>query len=118
MRIMLKAKIHRATVTDANINYEGSITIDPDLLDAADMLAGEQTHVFDIQNGERFVTYIMLGERGRGEIIVNGAAARKVAVGDKVIILTYAMLDETAARIHVPKLVWVDGNNRIARKSG
>jgi aspartate 1-decarboxylase len=112
---MLNGKIHRATVTNANIDYEGSITIDPDLLDAANMLPHEMTHVFDVNNGERFVTYIIEGKRGSGEIVVNGAAARKVAVGDKVIILTFAQVEDAAARSHVSRLVYVDAANRITR---
>lgn len=115
MRVMLKGKIHRATITDANLAYEGSITIDPDLLDAAEMLPYEQAHVFDINNGERLVTYIIEGERGKGEIVLNGAAARRVVVGDKVIIVTYVTSDEEAARSHKPSIVLVDEKNRPQR---
>lgn len=116
MRSMLKSKIHRATVTGANILYEGSITIDPVLLEAADMLPGEQVHVFDVENGERFITYIMKGRRGSGEIVVNGAAARKVSVGDKVIIVTYAFMDDAAARECTPLIVLVDESNAIKER--
>jgi aspartate 1-decarboxylase len=115
MRVMLKGKIHRATVTDANLAYEGSITIDPDLLDAAGMLPYEQVHVFDINNGERLVTYIIEGERGKGEMVINGAAARRVAVGDKVIVVTYETMDGEAARTHKPRVVRVDEQNRPLR---
>lgn len=115
MRVMLKGKIHRATVTDANLNYEGSITIDPDLLDAAGMLPYEQVHVFNINNGERLVSYIIEGQRGKGEIVLNGAAARKVAVGDKVIIVTYVTVDEAAARSHKPSIVLMDERDRPKR---
>ena len=117
MRFMLKGKIHRATVTDADIAYDGSIGIDPDLLEAADMLSGEQAHVLNIDNGERFVTYIIEDTRGSGAIAINGAAARKATVGDKVIILTYEMVDEQDARANKPRLGWVDDNNKIARRS-
>ncbi|MFP4379952.1 MAG: aspartate 1-decarboxylase [Candidatus Sumerlaeia bacterium] len=113
MRFILKGKIHRATITQANLNYNGSITIDPDLLDAADMMPYEQVHVFDIDNGERLVTYIIEGERGSGQIVMNGAAARKVAVGDKVIILSFDMLTEEEAKNHHPKIIVVDENNKI-----
>lgn len=110
---MLKSKIHRATVTEANILYEGSITIDSALLEASDMLPGEQVHVFDVENGERFITYIMKGKRGSGEIVVNGAAARKVSVGDKIIIVTYTLMDDAAARECKPLVVLVDEANAI-----
>jgi aspartate 1-decarboxylase len=116
MRSMLKSKIHRATVTEANILYEGSITIDPVLLEAADMLPGEQVHVFDVENGERFITYIMKGKHGSGEIVVNGAAARKVSVGDKVIIVTYTLMDDAAARECQPLIVLVDEANAIKNR--
>ena len=111
MRTMLKSKIHRATVTDANINYEGSITIDRDLMDAADMVEYEQVHVLDINNGSRFTTYIIEGERGSGEICLNGAAARLVTKGDLVIILTYTQVPEEQVRDFKPRIVHVDENN-------
>lgn len=112
MRFMLRSKIHRATVTGANINYVGSITIDPDLLDAAEMIEHEQVHVLNLENGERFVTYIIRGTRGAGEIIINGAAARKAALGDRVIILAYGLMAEQEARNWQPLIVMVDEKNR------
>ena len=115
MRTMLKSKIHRATVTEANVDYEGSITIDAELMRAADILPFEQVHVLDIENGARFQTYAIEGESGSGVICVNGAAAHLVAVGDRVIILTYAQLDEAEARSHRPTLVYVDARNQMAR---
>lgn len=111
MRTMLKSKIHRATVTDANINYEGSITIDRDLMDAADMVEYEQVHVLDINNGARFTTYIIEGERGSGDICLNGAAARLAVKGDLVIILTYAQVPEDQLKDYKPRIVHVDKNN-------
>lgn len=113
MRKLLRGKIHRATVTEANLNYEGSITIDKDLMDAMDLIEWEAVHVWDVNNGERFETYALEGPRGSGVICVNGAAARKVAAGDLVIIGAFTWLDEAAARAHRPKLVMVDGRNRI-----
>ncbi|HDP79717.1 MAG TPA: aspartate 1-decarboxylase [Spirochaetes bacterium] len=111
MRTMLKSKIHRATVTDANINYEGSITIDRDLMDAADMVEYEQVHVLNINNGARFTTYIIEGERGSGEICLNGAAARLAVKGDLVIILTYTQVPEEQIKNFKPRIVHVDKNN-------
>ncbi|HEY4685862.1 MAG TPA: aspartate 1-decarboxylase [Dehalococcoidia bacterium] len=115
MRTMLKSKIHRATVTEANVDYEGSITIDAELMRAADILPFEQVHVLDIENGARFQTYAIEGESGSGVICVNGAAAHLVAVGDRVIILSYVQLDEAEARSHRPTLVYVDARNQMAR---
>ena len=111
MRNMLKSKIHRATVTDANINYEGSITIDRDLMDAADMLPYEQVHVLNINNGARFTTYIIEGERGKGDICLNGAAARLAVKGDLVIILTYQEVPEDQLKDYHPKVVHVNEKN-------
>jgi aspartate 1-decarboxylase len=111
MRNMLKSKIHRATVTDANINYEGSITIDRDLMDAADMLPYEQVHVLNINNGARFTTYIIEGERGKGDICLNGAAARLAVKGDLVIILTYTQVPEDQLKDYRPKVVHVNEKN-------
>ena len=111
MRTMLKSKIHRATVTDANINYEGSITIDRDLMDAADMLPYEQVHVLNINNGARFTTYIIEGERGKGDICLNGAAARLAVKGDLVIILTYQEVPEDQLKDYHPKVVHVNEKN-------
>ena len=113
MRIMLKSKIHRAIVTEANVDYEGSVTIDAALMDAADILRFEQVHVLDIDNGARLQTYAIEGERGSGVICLNGAAARLIGEGDMVIILAYDQLTEDEARLHRPHLVYVDGRNRI-----
>jgi aspartate 1-decarboxylase len=115
IRTMLKSKIHRATVTGADINYEGSVTLDPVLMETADILAYEQVQVLDINNGNRLTTYAIEGHRGAGEVVINGAAARLVSVGDVVIILTYRDMPEEAARSHRPSLVYVDAGNRITR---
>ena len=112
-RIMLKSKIHRATLTDANLNYEGSITIDEDLMEAADILPFEQVQIYDINNGNRFETYVIRGKRGSGTICINGAAARLVSPGDLVIIASYFNVDEKEASAHRPRLVYVNENNRI-----
>lgn len=114
-RAMLKSKIHRATVTGANLGYEGSITLDPVLMEAADILPYEQVHVLDVNNGNRLVTYAIEGRRGSGDVVINGAAARLVAEGDTVIIITYCDVPESEARHHRPRLVYVDADNRIAR---
>ena|SRR3989338_260114 len=111
MRIMLKSKIHRASVTDANINYEGSITIDRKLMAAADILPYEQVQVLNVNNGARFETYAIEGEKG--EICLNGAAARLAVKGDIVIILTYCHVEDDEARNFIPKLVYVDNKNAI-----
>ena len=118
VRTMLKSKIHRATVTDADVNYEGSITLDPLLMEAADILPYEQVHVLDVNNGARLTTYAIEGSRGAGEVAINGAAARLVNVGDTVIILTYREMEDEAARSHQPRLVYVDAENRIQRTIG
>jgi aspartate 1-decarboxylase len=110
---MLYAKIHRATVTQADLHYVGSLTVDRDLLDAAGLLPGEQVDVVDIDNGSRLTTYVIEGERGSGIICINGAAARLVAPGDKVIIIAYAAMDEAEARTFEPQVVFVDDDNRI-----
>jgi aspartate 1-decarboxylase len=113
-RVMLKSKIHRATVTDCDLHYVGSITIDPDLLDGADMLEYEQVHVVDVDNGARFETYTIAGERGSGEICVNGAAARLVHRGDTIIVISYASYDEADLERYVPRVVHVEAaTNRI-----
>ena len=114
-RTMCKSKIHRATVIDANLDYEGSITIDPVLMEAADLLPFEQVQVVDIDNGARFETYTIVGRRGSGDITLNGAAARLVHPGDKVIIISYAAYDEAELEGFQPKLVFVDRDNRIVR---
>jgi aspartate 1-decarboxylase len=113
MRTMLKSKIHRARVTDGNIDYEGSITIDRGLMAAADILPYEQVHVLNINNGARFSTYAIEGKEGSGEICLNGAAARLAVKGDLVIILTYTQVPEEEAREHRPGIVHVDEKNRI-----
>jgi aspartate 1-decarboxylase len=117
-RTMCKSKIHRATVTDANLNYAGSITVDPLLLDAADILEYEHVHVVDINNGARFETYAIRGEEGSGQVILNGAAARLVQPGDLVIIISYATYEAAELADFEPRLVFVDGNNRIADIGG
>ena len=113
-RTMLKSKIHRATVTDSDLHYVGSITIDPELLEAADMLEHEQVHVVDVDNGARFETYTIAGEPGSGEIKVNGAAARLVHHGDTIIVISYAAYDEADLESYVPRVVHVEApSNRI-----
>jgi aspartate 1-decarboxylase len=112
-RVMLKSKIHRATVTDCDLHYVGSITIDPELLEAADILEHEQVHVVDIDNGARFETYTIPGERGSGEMQVNGAAARLVARGDTIIVISYAHYDAAELSDYQPRVVHVDRENRI-----
>jgi len=112
-RVMLKSKIHRLTVTDANIDYEGSITVDEDLMDVARLLQYEQVHIYNLTNGNRFETYVIKGERGSGEVCINGAAALLASPGDKVIIASYVILEEEEARGHQPILVYVDEGNRI-----
>jgi len=116
MRVMLKSKIHRATVTDCNVNYEGSITIDRKLMEAADILPYEQVHVLDVNNGTRLTTYAIEGEAG--EVCLNGAAARLVSKGDIVIILTYHDVSEEETIDYHPKLVYVDAKNRIVSTKG
>lgn len=113
MRTMFKSKIHRATVTQAHLNYIGSVTVDADLLDAADILPGEQVAILDITNGARLETYTIPGERGSGVIGINGAAAHLVHPGDLVIIISYAQMDDATARTFVPKVVHVGTDNRI-----
>jgi aspartate 1-decarboxylase len=113
-RTMFKSKIHRATVTQADLHYVGSITIDADLMDAADLLPGEQVAVVDVTNGARLETYVIEGLRGSGVIGINGAAAHLVGTGDLVIIISYASLPDAEAKAYVPKVVFVDGDNRIA----
>ncbi|MBI2854422.1 MAG: aspartate 1-decarboxylase [Chloroflexi bacterium] len=116
MRIMLKGKIHRARVTDVNVDYEGSITIDPLLMDAADIFEYEQVQVLNVNNAARFETYAIAGERGAGQICLNGAAARLAGKGDTVIILTYCQKSDEEARQHSPSLVYVDSDNHIVRR--
>ncbi|HMO37861.1 MAG TPA: aspartate 1-decarboxylase [Saprospiraceae bacterium] len=108
-----KSKIHRATVTEANLSYIGSITIDEALMDAANLIEGEKVQIVNNNNGERFETYIIKGERGSGVICLNGAAARKVQVGDHVIIIAYALMEMEEAKNFQPSVVFPDENNRI-----
>ncbi|MDD4169388.1 MAG: aspartate 1-decarboxylase [Desulfotomaculaceae bacterium] len=111
--IMFKSKIHRATVTEANLNYMGSITIDEALMEAADIMINEKVQIVNNNNGARFETYVIKGPRGSGVICLNGAAARLVQPGDNVIIISYVMLDRTEARTFKPTILMVDENNRI-----
>ena len=113
LRTMLKGKIHRATVTQADLHYVGSVTVDEDLLDAADLLPGEQVAIVDITNGARLETYVIPGERGSGVIGINGAAARLVHPGDLVILIAYGLMDDAEARTYQPKVVFVDADNKI-----
>lgn len=112
---MLKSKIHRAVVKQAELNYVGSITVDEELLDASGILEYEKVQIVDIENGSRFETYTIAGERGSKMICLNGAAARCVSVGDHIIIMAYADMNETEAREHKPKVVFVDENNDISK---
>ncbi len=107
---VLKSKLHCVTVTEANLNYMGSITLDENLMDAANLIVGEKVHVLNNNNGERFVTYIIKGERGSGCVCLNGAAARKVQVGDTCIILSYAMMDFDEAKTFKPRVVFPENN--------
>src|SRR5690349_21609689 len=115
MRIMMKSKIHRATVTQADLDYIGSVTIDADLLDAADLLEGEQVAIVDNTNGARIETYVIPGPRGSGIIGINGAAAHLVHPGDMVIIMSYAIMDDADARALKPHVVHVDERNRVVK---
>ncbi len=110
---MLKSKIHRATVTQADLHYVGSVTVDRDLMDAADLLAGEQVAIVDVTNGARLETYVIPGERGSGVIGINGAAARLVHPGDLVIVIAYGVMDDAEARTFAPRVVFVDAGNRV-----
>ncbi|MEV0357319.1 MULTISPECIES: aspartate 1-decarboxylase [unclassified Nocardia] len=112
LRTMMKSKIHRATVTHADLHYVGSVTVDQDLLDAADLLEGEQVCIVDIDNGARLETYVIAGERGSGVIGINGAAAHLVHPGDLVILIAYGMMDEAEVRAYTPRVVFVDDRNR------
>ena len=115
MRILCKSKIHRATVTEANLNYEGSLTLDPLLMEAAGLVPFEQVHVLNLNNGARFETYLIEGERGSGTVCVNGAAARLVQVGDPVIVLAYALVPEDELADFTARIVFVDENNKVVR---
>ncbi len=110
---VLKSKIHRCTVTEANLNYVGSCTIDEDLLDAANMIEFEKIQIVNVNNGERLETYIIKGKRGSGIICMNGPAARKVMAGDTVVIMSYAMIDFEAAKTHKPAVIFPDANNKL-----
>ena len=115
MRIMMKSKIHRATVTQADLHYVGSVTLDAALMEAADLLEGEQVAIVDITNGARIETYVIPGQRGSGVIGINGAAAHLVHPGDLVIIMSYAMVDDAEARALKPHVVHVDEKNRVVK---
>ncbi|CAM5287226.1 aspartate 1-decarboxylase [Streptomyces tanashiensis] len=113
LRTLFKSKIHRATVTQADLHYVGSVTVDAELMEAADLLPGELVHIVDIDNGARLETYVIEGERGSGVIGINGAAAHLVHPGDLVILISYAQVEDAEARSFVPRVVHVDGDNRI-----
>lgn len=115
LRPMLVGKIHRATVTEANLHYVGSITVDEHLLEAADLLAGQQVDVVDVTNGARLTTYLIAGERGRGVVGINGAAAHHIHPGDIVIIIGYGLLEDAEARTRQSRVVFVDADNRIVQ---
>ena len=117
-RIILKSKIHRATVTGTDINYEGSITIDGELMNAARLVEYEQVDIYNISNGNRFSTYVMKGEEGKGEICLNGAAAKLVSRGDLIIICSYAVYEEEEVANHKPVLVYVDEKNGRKERKG
>lgn len=112
---MLYSKIHRATVTDANLNYVGSITIDEDLMDEAKLRVGQKVEILNINNGERFSTYVIRGERGKRDMCLNGAAARKVCIGDKIIVVAYASYNQEELKTYTPKIVLVDENNNVTQ---
>jgi len=116
-RTLLKSKIHRATVTDANLLYQGSVSIDPVLMEAADLVHYERVEIYNCTNGERFATYAIPGRPGSGEIVINGAAAHKAGTGDVVILATYADYEDADCRAHQPSLVFVDEKNRIVAQS-
>jgi len=118
MLTMLKSKVHRATVTMADLDYTGSLTLDPDLIEAAGFLVNEQVHVLNINTGARFVTYIIPGERGSGTVCLNGAAARLGQPGDLIIALTYVQMTPEEAKDHKPVVVHVDGQNRVVAQPG
>ena len=116
-RFLLKSKIHRATVTEANLNYEGSVTIDASLMEAADIVEFEQVHIYDVTNGNRIITYAMIGPPGSGMICINGAAAHKVHPGDIVIVATYATMTDAERRAFRPKIVLVNRDNQQVTKT-
>ena len=110
---VLKSKIHRAMITDSNLNYMGSVAIDEDLMDAAHIIENEQVHIYNVNNGERFVTYAIKGRRGSGDVVMNGAAARKVEIGDVILIVTYAVMDPEEAKRHNPIILFPDKDNKL-----
>lgn len=110
---VLKSKIHRATITESDLNYIGSIGIDEDLLDAVQLIENERVHIYNINNGERLETYVILAERGSGTISLNGAAARKAAIGDKIIIVSYASMEFENAKDHKPLIIFPDDQNKL-----
>ena len=114
-RIMLKAKIHNAVVTKADKNYEGSLTLDEDLLDEAGLKPYEQVHIYNITNGERFVTYLIKGERGSGTVGVNGAAVHKANVGDRIILAVFGLMDDDETDFFIPRVLIMEGNNKIKK---
>jgi aspartate 1-decarboxylase len=114
-RIMLKAKIHHARVTETNLDYEGSLSLDEELITAADLLPFEKVHVYNVSNGERFSTYLIKGERGSGKVGVFGAAARRARVGDTLIIVSYVILEEEETEFFVPKILLLGAGNKIAQ---
>jgi len=115
-RHLMKSKIHRATITSAELHYEGSLTVDEDLLDAADLLPGELVHIVDVTNGARLETYVIKGERGSGVLGINGAAAHLVHPGDLVILISYGQMDDAEAATYQPRVVFVDADNRIVHR--
>jgi len=114
---MLRSKIHRATVTEANLEYEGSLTVDPILIEAADMLPYQLVHVSNLQNGERFETYIIPGKRGSGDMVLNGPTARRGVKGDKVIVFCYEFFSEEELKTYQPRIILVDAQNKVAKES-
>jgi aspartate 1-decarboxylase len=116
-RIMMKSKLHRCTVTETNLEYEGSLTIDTNLLEAADILPHEQIHVWDVTNGTRLVTYALAGKRGSGTICVNGAGAHLIKTGDTVIIATFGEYEDAEATRHEPRVVFIEKGNKAAQKN-
>lgn len=114
-RHLMKSKIHRATITTTDLRYEGSLTVDEDLLDAADLVTNEEIHVVNVNTGSRFTTYVIPGPRGSGVVQLNGAAARLGHPGDVVILIAYGVFDETEAERHTPRVVFVDERNRVVR---
>ena len=117
LREMLRSKIHRATVTDANLSYEGSITIDEELIETAGILPYEQVMISNLNNGERFETYVIPGQRGSGQVCLNGPTARKAVAGDKIVIFCYEYYNEEELKTYKPKIIIVDEKNRIVKVS-